>query len=66
MLAKAIISQYCGCIADYNAVLPHARQLSVLEGVGLSAWVEVDGNWKFVQVGNITIVLTLAFTLRYP
>jgi len=26
--------------------------LQVVEGVGIEGWVEVDNDWKFIEVGN--------------
>jgi Cd2+/Zn2+-exporting ATPase len=56
-LANAIVSDFCGCIAEMaDVALPAVRKLKVLDGVGLEAWVEVEGNWKYVVIGNERIL----------
>jgi Cd2+/Zn2+-exporting ATPase len=54
-LANAIVSAYCGCIADaVDVVLPAVRKMKVLDGVGLEGWVEIveEQDWKYLLVGN--------------
>eukprot|EP00605_Chrysophyceae_sp_TOSAG23-4_P002944 GSChrysophyteH1.ASY1.ANO1.3242.1 assembled CDS len=51
-LANAMVASYFDCVADFEGELPALRKFQVNEGVGLSAWVEVDDDWKIVQVGN--------------
>jgi Cd2+/Zn2+-exporting ATPase len=56
-LAHAIVSEYCGCIADMDETpFPAIRKLKVLDGVGVEAWVEMDGDWKYVLIGNERIL----------
>lgn len=51
-LANAVVSEYCGCIAEMEGDLNDVKKVKVIEGVGISGWVEVDKDWKFVIVGN--------------
>lgn len=53
-LANAIVSAYCGCIAEMaDIVLPTVKKVKVLEGVGLEGWVEVEEHdWRHICVGN--------------
>eukprot|EP01040_Poterioochromonas_malhamensis_P008920 gene8920-9657_t len=56
-LANAIISDYCGCIAEmseFELTMPSVKKVQVIEGIGLSGWVEVkeENQWKFVEIGN--------------
>lgn len=54
-LANAIVSAYCGCIAEaVDVVLPAVRKMKVLDGVGLEGWVEIveEQDWKYLLVGN--------------
>lgn len=56
-LAHAIVSEYCGCIAEMDEqAFPAVRKLKVLDGVGVEAWVEMDGDWKYVLIGNERIL----------
>ncbi len=53
-LANAIVSAYCGCIAEMSdIVLPPVKKVKVVEGVGLEGWVEVEEHdWRHIFVGN--------------
>ncbi len=62
-LANAIVSDFCGCIAEMEADLPNAKNIKVIEGVGISGWVnaispssssgkKASDNWLFVRIGN--------------
>eukprot|EP01034_Spumella_vulgaris_P026033 gene26033-32560_t len=54
-LANAVVAEYCGCIADMDEndlQMPRVRKIAVQDGVGVSGWVEVEGDWKYVAVGN--------------
>lgn len=56
-LANAIVADHLGCIAEaVDNPLPAVRKVKVLDGVGLSGWVEVDGDWKYCVVGNERIL----------
>jgi Cd2+/Zn2+-exporting ATPase len=52
-LADAVVSAHLGCVAEAgDNALPAVRKVKVLDGVGVSGWVEDDGDWKYVVVGN--------------
>jgi Cd2+/Zn2+-exporting ATPase len=51
-LANAVVSDFCGCIAEMEGNLPATRSIKVVEGQGINGWVEYDNDWKFVNVGN--------------
>lgn len=54
-LAHAIVSDYCGCIAelsDDQSHFPNVRKVRVMDGIGLEAWVEINKEWKHVCIGN--------------
>lgn len=54
-LANAIVSDYCGCIAEMaesNIQFPAVRKIVVKEGVGMEGWVEVEDDWKHLAIGN--------------
>jgi len=51
-LANAVVSAYCGCIAEYEGELATVKQVKMVEGVGLDGWVEVQNDWKHIAVGN--------------
>lgn len=51
-LASAIVSMHCGCIAEFEGVLPDVKKVDIMEGVGVQGWVAVDDDWKHVAVGN--------------
>lgn len=51
-LANAIVSAYCGCIADYEGKLPEVKKVQVMDGVGMQGWVEVGDDWMHIAVGN--------------
>eukprot|EP00596_Hydrurales_sp_CCMP1899_P005052 CAMPEP_0119041538 /NCGR_PEP_ID=MMETSP1177-20130426/12527_1 /TAXON_ID=2985 /ORGANISM="Ochromonas sp, Strain CCMP1899" /LENGTH=735 /DNA_ID=CAMNT_0007007663 /DNA_START=227 /DNA_END=2434 /DNA_ORIENTATION=+ len=52
-LAHAILSEFFGCIAEMGgASLPEVKNMRIQEGVGISGWVDVDGEFLFVEVGN--------------
>ena len=55
-LADAIVSKFCGCISEFEGELPPARKINVIEGVGVEGWVEIDGDWKHVLLGNEKIL----------
>ena len=55
-LANAIVSDFCPCIAEMEKEFPKVNKLAVLDGIGLSGWVEVNDDWKFVNVGNERIL----------
>ena len=58
-LATAILEEFSGgCIAEMDIdSLLNARNIKVLEGVGIEGWVE-DEDWKYVIVGNERILST--------
>lgn len=52
-LASAIVSKYCGCIAEMKNPLPNSKKIHINDGVGVDGWVEYeDGEWVPVAVGN--------------
>jgi Cd2+/Zn2+-exporting ATPase len=54
-LANAVVSDYCGCIAEMaesSMKFPAVRKVVVKDGVGLEGWVEVEDDWKHLAVGN--------------
>jgi Cd2+/Zn2+-exporting ATPase len=52
-LANAVISDFCGCIADAEGItFPEVKKVKVIDGVGVEGWVLVNGNWIPVMVGN--------------
>ncbi len=52
-LANAIVSKFCGCIAEMKNPLPESKKIQINDGVGVEGWVEVNGNdWVHVAVGN--------------
>ena len=55
-LASAIVSDFLGCIADGDKVLPPIRKVQVIDGVGVSGWAEVNGVWKYCEIGNERIL----------
>ena len=58
-LANAIVSAYCGCIAEAASTpFPEVRKIKILEGVGIEGWVAVEDDWKYVMVGNERLLCT--------
>eukprot|EP01034_Spumella_vulgaris_P034650 gene34650-42739_t len=58
-LANAVVAEFCGCIAEADDVkMPSVRKIVVVDGVGVTGWVEVDGDWKFVAIGNEKVLRT--------
>lgn len=56
-LADAVVSAHLGCIAEAgDNGLPAVRKVKGIEGVGVSGWVEQDGDWKYCVVGNERIL----------
>ncbi len=58
-LASAIVSDFLGCIAEAEGgekKLPSTRKVQVKEGVGVSGWAEVNGVWKYCEIGNERIL----------
>lgn len=52
-LASAIVSKFCGCIAETKKTLPSSKKISINEGVGVEGWVEANPDeWVHVAVGN--------------
>jgi Cd2+/Zn2+-exporting ATPase len=52
-LANAVISDFCGCIAEAaDMKLPDVKKVKTIDGVGIEGWVDVDRTWKPVMVGN--------------
>lgn len=54
-LASAVVAEFTGCVADMaesGGAMPAVRKIVVVDGIGVSGWVEVEGDWKFVFVGN--------------
>jgi Cd2+/Zn2+-exporting ATPase len=52
-LASAIVSKFCGCIAEMKNPLPNSKKIHIHDGVGVEGWVEYEnGEWVHVAVGN--------------
>jgi cation transport ATPase len=52
-LSHAIVSAYCGCLAELDKELPPVQKLKNLEGVGVEGWVSVGKDQRLcVSVGN--------------
>jgi Cd2+/Zn2+-exporting ATPase len=55
-LASAIIAEHVGCVVEFEASghnLPDVRKVKVIEGQGISGWVETEPDeWVYVIVGN--------------
>jgi P-type E1-E2 ATPase len=56
-LANAIVSSFTGCIAEAAGEFLTVRKLTVVEGLGLEGWVEVEDDWKHVFVGNEKLLI---------
>ena len=57
-LANAIISDYCGCVAEMDEMMskfPETKKIKIIDGVGLEGWIQDPtdkSQWKAVVVGN--------------
>ncbi len=51
-LLALIISDHCGCIAEFKGKLAEVKKIQSIEGVGMQGWVEVGDDWKHISVGN--------------
>jgi Cd2+/Zn2+-exporting ATPase len=53
-LANAVVAEFCGCIAEAadSIVMPSVRKIAVVDGMGVTGWVNVGGDWKQVSIGN--------------
>lgn len=76
-LANAIVSDFCGCIAEMEGDLPTTSSIKVIDGVGVSGYVNTQEGQVFVQVGNERLIKNsnfksrdieevVAFTRSYP
>jgi len=55
-LASAIVSEFLGCIADGEKSLPPLRKVQVMDGVGVNGWCQIEGVWKYCEIGNERIL----------
>jgi Cd2+/Zn2+-exporting ATPase len=56
-LAHAVVRRYTGdCVAESDKALPEVRTFKALPGIGMEGWVEVDGDWAHVLIGNERIL----------
>jgi Cd2+/Zn2+-exporting ATPase len=58
-LANAVVASFCGCLAEaVNIKMPDVKRIKVLDGVGVTGMVLVNGEWKQVTVGNERVLQT--------
>ena len=56
-LANAIVSEFCGCIAEMKTPLPASKNIHVIEGVGVEGFVEYkSGEFVHVVIGNDNVL----------
>lgn len=57
-LADAVVAEHVGCVAEMaEGALPNVRKVKVVDGVGVSGWVEAEeDDWRFCIVGNERIL----------
>jgi Cd2+/Zn2+-exporting ATPase len=55
-LASAIVSDFLGCLTDGEKTLPPVRKVQIIDGVGVSGWAQINGVWKYCEIGNERIL----------
>lgn len=57
-LADAVVAAHVGCVAEMaEGALPNVRKVKVVDGVGVSGWIEAEEeDWRFCIVGNERIL----------